>query len=105
MLVLAATASEVSVRQAAVAGVGGYILKSRAQRDIVAAIRDAAAGRPIAAPAARGRRAREENDGASAPPRARAAVLDRLSTREREIFNLIIWGQTNKQVAASSASA
>jgi DNA-binding CsgD family transcriptional regulator len=30
---------------------------------------------------------------------SRATALDRLSTREREIFDLIIWGQTNKQVA------
>jgi len=98
VLVLAATANEVSVRQASVAGVGGYILKSRAPREIVAAIRDAAAGRPIAAPAARPREGRE-SDEATAPRAARAAVLDRLSAREREIFNLIIWGQTNKQVA------
>jgi DNA-binding NarL/FixJ family response regulator len=96
VLVLAQAANEVSVRQAVVAGVVGYVLKSQPARAILAAVRDAAAGRPIDPPLTR--EAARGGDG-EAPRASRAAVLERLSSREREIFDLIIWGQTNKQVA------
>jgi DNA-binding NarL/FixJ family response regulator len=96
VLVLAQVASEVSVRQAAAAGVGGYLLKSQPASEILAAVREAAAGRPLEPPATR--EAPRAGDG-EVPRAARAAVLERLSAREREIFDLIIWGQTNKQVA------
>lgn len=94
ILVLAATANEVSVRQATIAGVGGYVLKSQPPREILAALRDVAAGRQVAPPPTREESRADETDV------RRAVVLDRLSTREREIFDLIIWGQTNKQVAS-----
>jgi DNA-binding NarL/FixJ family response regulator len=95
VLLLAQAANEVSVRQAAIAGVAGYVLKGQSGREIVAALREAAAGRQVAPP-----QTRESRGGETEVPRAnRAAVLDRLSAREREIFDLIIWGQTNKQVA------
>jgi DNA-binding NarL/FixJ family response regulator len=96
ILVLAATANEVSVRQAAVAGAGGYVLKSQPPREILAALREVAAGRPISPPPTREEPRGEET---GIPRAGRSAVLDRLSAREREIFDLIIWGQTNKQVA------
>jgi DNA-binding NarL/FixJ family response regulator len=97
VLVLAAMANEVSVRQAAVAGVSGYVLKSQPPREIVAAVREAGAGRQIEPPPTReASRAADETQVARA---SRASVLERLSAREREIFDLIIWGQTNKQVA------
>jgi DNA-binding NarL/FixJ family response regulator len=96
VLLLAQGANEVSVRQATVAGVTGYVLKSQPPRTILAAVREAAAGRQIEPPLTR-----ETNRGADGegPRVSRAAVLERLSSREREIFDLIIWGQTNKQVA------
>jgi DNA-binding NarL/FixJ family response regulator len=96
VLIVATTANEVIVRQALVAGVGGYVLKRQAPREILAAVRDVAAGHRVT-PAETAESAAPDDAGA---PRAdRAAILDRLSTREREIFHLIIWGQTNKQVA------
>jgi DNA-binding NarL/FixJ family response regulator len=96
VLVLAAAADDASLRQSAVAGVDGYVLKSQAPPEIVAAVRDAAAGRHVEPPPAREAPGAEVAD---VPRNGRAAVLDRLSAREREIFDLIIWGQTNKQVA------
>ena len=96
VLLLAQVANEVSVRQAAAAGIGGYVLKSQPPREILAAMREAAAGRPVEPPTTR--EASRTTDG-EVPRAARAAVLERLSAREREIFDLIIWGQTNKQVA------
>jgi DNA-binding NarL/FixJ family response regulator len=103
VLLLAAGASEVGVRQAAVAGAIGYVLKGQPAAAILAAVRDAAAGREIVAPPTYqpsvGSGGGSVGDDGEVPRAARAAVLDRLSAREREIFDLIIWGQTNKQVA------
>jgi DNA-binding NarL/FixJ family response regulator len=96
VLVLASTANEVSVRQTVVAGVSGYLLKSQPPREILAALREVAAGRHVEPPPVRETPPLDE---AEVPRASRAAVLDRLSAREREIFDLIIWGQTNKQVA------
>ena len=96
VLLLAQGANEVSVRQAAVAGVAGYVLKNQPPREILSAVREAAAGRQVEPPQTR--EAPRPGDG-EVPRAARAAVLERLSAREREIFDLIIWGQTNKQVA------
>jgi len=95
VVLLSATANEVSVRQAAVSGVKGYLLKSRPSREILAAVLDVLADRPIDPPPV----LEASATGGDASRAARAAVLNRLSTREREIFDLIIWGQTNKQVA------
>lgn len=96
VLVVAATANEVIVRQALVAGIGGYVLKRQTPAEILAAVRDVAAGHRVTP--AETREGAAPGD-AGAPRAARAAILERLSTREREIFHLIIWGQTNKQVA------
>jgi DNA-binding NarL/FixJ family response regulator len=96
VLVLAASADEVRVRQATGAGAGGYVLKGQPARELLAAVRETGAGRQIEPPATREPSRADEGELLRA---SRAAVLDRLSAREREIFDLIIWGQTNKQVA------
>jgi DNA-binding NarL/FixJ family response regulator len=96
VLIVAAAANEVIVRQALVAGVGGYVLKRQPASEIVAAARDVAAGRRVTPVETRESPSADDADG---PRATRAAILERLSAREREIFNLIIWGQTNKQVA------
>jgi two-component system response regulator NreC len=96
VLVLASTANEVSLRQTVVAGVSGYVLKTQPPWEILSAVQEVAAGRRVEPPAVY---AMPSADEAAVPRTPRAAVLDRLSAREREIFDLIIWGQTNKQVA------
>jgi DNA-binding NarL/FixJ family response regulator len=95
VVLLSATANEVSVRQAAVSGVKGYLLKSQPSREILAAVLDVLADKPIDPPPV----LEASATGGDAARAERAAILNRLSTREREIFDLIIWGQTNKQVA------
>jgi two-component system, NarL family, response regulator NreC len=96
VLLLASVASDVGLRQAGATGIAGYVLKSQPARQILAAIHEAAAGRQVELPPLP---LRESTRAEADLPRGRAAVLDRLSAREREIFDLIIWGQTNKQVA------
>jgi two-component system, NarL family, response regulator NreC len=96
VLVLAAGATDSNVKQTLLAGVVGYVLKWQSPAEILSAIREVGAGRrvlPIRS---------DDGLGASAGlarPANRTGALDRLSAREREIFDLIIWGQTNKQVA------
>jgi two-component system response regulator NreC len=94
VLVLGAVVSDALVRQALAAGITGYVLKRQPPEEILGAIREVSAGRRVLP---------ERNDESGAPTfssrSGRAGALDRLSAREREIFNLIIWGKTNKQVA------
>jgi DNA-binding NarL/FixJ family response regulator len=92
VLFLAANLDEVGMRQATSAGASGFAHKSQTGREILAAVREVGAGRSVAPPVRR----TTPRLGEEAP---KAAILDRLSAREREIFDLIIWGKTNKQVA------
>jgi two-component system response regulator NreC len=95
ILVLAGGEREAIARQATMAGAGGCVSKVQPASEILAAMREVAAGRQPPA----GRPLPDVGlDRAEA--RRPTAALARLSAREREIFDLIIWGQTNKQVAA-----
>lgn len=97
VLVLAAHAPEAIVHQAIGAGASGYALKSQTPEELVAAVQ-AVAGGQLVLPA-----------GISPPPprpigrvdRNRPVVhsIERLSQREREIFDLVVWGASNKQIA------
>jgi DNA-binding NarL/FixJ family response regulator len=81
------------VREAFEAGASGYVLKEAADSELVAAIREVAAGgryvhpelgaRLVAADAAERRRAEE----------------DPLSDREREVLRLLALGHTNQEIA------
>jgi DNA-binding NarL/FixJ family response regulator len=90
LLVLSARVPEAAVKQSLLWGARGHVFKTQPPSEIIAAIRDVARGRQVTPPAT-------ASEGS--PKVASAAALERLSAREREIFNLIIWGQTNKQVA------
>jgi two-component system nitrate/nitrite response regulator NarL len=97
ILVLSTRSTDALVRQVMLAGAGGCVSKSAPVGELMTAIREVRAGRAV-------RPARDatpaQGDSSGSPPRsARASTLERLSAREREIFDLIIWGLTNKQVA------
>jgi DNA-binding NarL/FixJ family response regulator len=95
VLVLSSGERETIARQAVLAGASGCVSKLQSAAEILTAIREVAAGRqPLE------RRALLDVGAARTEPPQQAAALSRLSSREREIFDLIIWGQTNKQVAA-----
>jgi len=87
ILMLSMHSEETLVRQALDAGARGYILKSALDMDLAAAVRAAAAGETVLAPAL-----------------SRAAALrgDRssgLTTRELEVLQLIVGGKSNKEIA------
>jgi len=97
VLVLAAHAPEAIVHQALGAGAAGYVLKGQSPQEILDAVHAVARGELALPP------------GVAAPPprpvgrsdRNRPIVhaIERLSQREREIFDLVVWGASNKQIA------
>jgi len=94
VLILATHGPETIVHQAIGAGAGGYALKGQSADEVVAAIRSVGLGELVLPP------------GVSAPPRAPGGekqvtthAIERLSQRERQIFDLVVWGSSNKQIA------
>jgi two-component system, NarL family, response regulator NreC len=97
VLFLSAHAPEAIVHQALSAGATGYALKSQTPEDVLAAVRAAGRGEMVLPP------------GITPPPprpagrnernRAVAHAIERLSERERQIFDLVVWGNSNKQIA------
>lgn len=82
------------VVEAVRAGALGYLLKDAELDEIVSGVRDAAAGRPVLAPAAAGAMMAEVRRGA---PRAVAPTVE-LTAREREVLTLLAHGCDNAEI-------
>jgi len=91
ILVLSMHDEQKYVRAAFEAGASGYLLKDAADTELVAAIRDVAAGRRYVYPALGARLAGAEPDSGEA--------RDVLSDREREVLRLLALGHTNQEIA------
>ena len=81
------------VREAFSVGSSGYLLKEAADSELVAAVREVAAGRRYVHPTLGARLAAAEVEAG-----ARAAA-DPLSDREREVLRLLALGHTNQEIA------
>lgn len=98
VLVLSMHADEAYVTQILQAGAAGYLLKDSADSDLVKAVAAVAMGKSFFSPAI----ARVMLDD-YVRQLAERGITDRyesLSDREREIFQLIAEGRTNKEIAA-----
>lgn len=91
VLVLSMYTGEEYVREAIAAGASGYLVKDSAADQLVEAIRVVARGDRFLSPAIAHLAVK---GGAGASP------LDRLTTREREVLQLIAEGNSNKEIAA-----
>jgi two-component system, NarL family, response regulator NreC len=81
------------VREAFEAGASGYVLKEAADAEVVAAIREVAAGGRYVHPELGARLIAAESE------ERRRAEEDPLSDREREVLRLLALGHTNQEIA------
>ena len=80
------------VHQALAAGADGYVLKESAATEVVAAVRAVAAGRRYLSPAIASAMADAGGAAARSP-------LESLSTRERQVLQLVVEGQSSAKIA------
>jgi DNA-binding NarL/FixJ family response regulator len=88
VLVVSSQAAPRSVRQALAAGAAGYVPKRASDQELVAAIRQVAAGEGYVDP----------DLGAKLVVPDRSAALEPLSERERDILQLLALGYTNQEI-------
>jgi two-component system, NarL family, response regulator NreC len=94
VLILSMQDDPAYVREAFAAGASGYVLKEAADAELVAAVREVAAGQRYVHPVLGARLVAAEAD-----ERARADE-DPLSEREHEILRLLALGHTNQEIAS-----
>jgi two-component system response regulator NreC len=91
-------ASRAVVQQALNAGASGYIVKSQPVPRILGALDRAFAGETVVQLDSGGVVVRSHTGANGAPPKGSIACL---SQREREVFDLVVWGASNKDIAGT----
>ncbi len=88
ILVLSMYSDANYVRNALAAGATGYMLKNAIELDLVAGVREVAAGRRYFSP------------GISLPDGTEEDELDKLTQRERQVLQLIAQGKSTREIAS-----
>lgn len=99
ILILSAHSDDAYIEQVLALGAAGYLLKQTSASVLCRAVQEVNAGRKFFSPSI----TRRIDRGAAQFPRGRKPVkkaVERLSSREVEVLQLIAEGQANKQVAA-----
>lgn len=96
VLVLSASSERSDVLDAVKAGASGYLLKSAGADDLVAAVRDTAAGRAVFTPELAGLVLAELRGREQAAPDPTSA----LTPRETEVLRMVATGLASKQIAS-----
>lgn len=99
VLVLSSYSDDEYVRQATEAGAAGYLLKQTAAEDLIRAIREASNGNAYFSPAI-AKRLLESYREAFLKGSPTGARVDRLTSRESEVLQLVAEGKVNKQISA-----
>ena len=89
ILFLTSHSDEQAVISTVLAGAAGYVLKDIGHQALVAAIRDAAAGRPIL------------DTRVTQPVISRLHSAEALSVQERRVLALVVEGKTNKEIGTA----
>ncbi|HVB29742.1 MAG TPA: response regulator transcription factor [Terriglobia bacterium] len=100
VLILTMHESDELVREVLAAGARGYVLKTDARRDLVNAVRFLSEGRPFFTSTV-AEMVLEGFRHGQAPAKAEIAVGDRLTSRERQIVQLLAEGKTSKEIATA----
>ncbi|MPV49247.1 response regulator [Pseudactinotalea sp. HY160] len=103
VLVLTTFDSDDLLTRALAAGARGYLLKSTSGAELIAAVRHVAADRHVLDPAVAGAVIARLNAGEPADPAAPAGAavdVDELTTRERQVLELLTRGLSNQAIAA-----
>ncbi len=98
VLILTMHESDELVREVLAAGARGFILKTDARRDLVDALRSLSEHRPFFTPKVADM-VLEGFRQQRAPANTEIAVGDRLTSRERQIVQLLAEGKTSKEIA------
>ena len=97
VLILSMHADEAYITQALQAGAKGYLLKDSADTDLIRAVTDVAGGRSFFSPAVA--KVMLDDYVRHLADKGIHDRYDSLSEREREIFQLIAEGHSNKEIA------
>lgn len=101
VLILSVHYSDQLIREVIDAGVRGYIVKSDSDRDLVIAVENLSNHKPFFTPRATELILARFNIPADGHPAVVEIGAERLTSREREIVQLLAEGKSSKQVASS----
>jgi len=101
VLILSMHYSDQLIRDILEAGVRGYIVKSDSDRDLLIAVETLANHKPFFTPRATEVMLTNFNEGKSRTGLPTESMRDRLTSREREIVQLLAEGKSSKEVATS----
>jgi DNA-binding NarL/FixJ family response regulator len=99
VLIVSADYTDHLIRRILAAGLRGYIVKSDSDRDLITAVQSLADGKAFFTPLATELMVTSLNHGGATGGASAASLRDRLTSREREIVQLICEGKSSKEIS------